>query len=812
MPLLWLSLAFLGGVLLGDYLGWSLTAWLLLAALWLSILVVRPVLSRVPFLQRIHLPARVSEPAARLCSLIRAPVPYPFLLLIFSLGGARFALSEPRLDERFIAWYNDLGVEYVVEGVIVDPPDARDYYTNLRVRAEEIHPLNNSIDIPVDGLLLAKVTPGDDWWYGDRVRLQGEPGAPPEGEAFSYRDYLARQGIYSFLSYPDAQLVERGQGSPVLASIYELRRRALEVVYQIYPDPEASLLAGILLGDESGIPEHVDQAFKDTGTSHIIVISGFNITVIAGLLATVSARLIGRGRVGARWSALIALVGIILYTILVGGDAAVVRAAIMGGLTLFAMQLGRRQDGLNSLAFVAALMVLANPNVLWEVSFQLSFAATLGLILYAGPFSSVFADTASRWVPPETVRRFSGPVGEYLLFTVAASLMTLPIILYHFQRLSLISFIANPLILPVQPPVMILGGLAVILGMVYPPLGQLAAYLAWPFVLYTIRMVEFLARAPHAAITLGRVSLLAVAVFYGCLLGWTFAGERIRNWFADRDWELPSKVWFAAAALLGVLVVLVWQVALSAPDGRLHMTVLDVGSGEAVLVQSPTGRALLVNGGASPSRLSDSLGRRLPLTGRALDWLVVAAASDTQLAALPDTIDRFPPEQVLWSGPAAGSRSASFLRQALSEASIPITRTRQGHSLDLGGGAVLQVLANTPRGCILLLEWGNFQALLPIGLDFAGMQSLTADRTLTSVTSLLLADGGYAPLNTPEWLARWDPRIVLLSVEAGDKDGLPDWETLAAVEGRTLLRTDQHGWIRLSTDGQQLWVEVERKP
>ena len=103
-----------------------------------------------------------------------------------------------------------------------------------------------------------------------------------------------------------------------------------------------SLLAGILLGDESGIPEHVDQAFKDTGTSHIIVISGFNITVIAGLLATVSARLIGRGRVGARWGALIALVGIILYTILVGGDAAVVRAAIMGGLTLFAMQLGRR--------------------------------------------------------------------------------------------------------------------------------------------------------------------------------------------------------------------------------------------------------------------------------------------------------------------------------------------------------------------------------------------------------------------------------------------------------------------------------------
>jgi competence protein ComEC len=112
---------------------------------------------------------------------------------------------------------------------------------------------------------------------------------------------------------------------------------------------------------------------------------------------------------------------------------------------------------------------------------------------------------------------------------------------------------------------------------------------------------------------------------------------------------------------------------------------------------------------------------------------------------------------------------------------------------------------------VLLLEWGNFQALLPVGLDFDSMAALTKDRNLTTITALLLADGGYAPLNPPDWIERWMPNLVLLSVAAGDEEGRPDPQVLQALQGRTLLRTDQDGWIELSTDGEQMWVEVERR-
>ena len=584
------------------------------------------------------------------------------------------------------------------------------------------------------------------------------------------------------------------------------------------------MLAGILLGVEAGIPPEVQAAFRDTGTSHIIAISGFNIAILVALLAGMLGRLLGPGRTGARRGALAAVGGIILYAILVGGQASVVRAAIMGGLALFAIQLGRRTSGLNGLMFVAAVMALFTPFILWDVGFQLSFTATLGLVLFAGSLSAWFERLASRRLSRPAAKRLSQPVGEYFLYTLAATLLTLPVIVYHFQRLSLVSLVANPLVLPVQPALMVLGGLATILGMLWAPLGQWLAYLAWPLAAYTIRMVETLANLPLAAVSLGKIGLPLVAAFYILLLAVVLGGPHWKTWLASRrsgglkmpDW-LPagakpqSVLCFGGLAALTTLTVIIWQAVATAPDGRLHLTVLDVGSGEALLIRTPSGRSLLINGGPSPGSLSEGLGRRLPITSRRLEYLVVAGTGNAQLAALPGNLERFPPAQVLWAGDSGSSRGARELVQALNAASIPILQAKAGHILDLGDGASLQVLSTNPQGAALLLEWNNFRALLPVGLDEDSLAELQNDPTLRDISALLLADGGSAALNPPSWLRRLNPQLILLSVGAGDLRGRPDAEVMDALEGYNFMRTDQNGWIELATDGEQMWVEVEQE-
>ncbi len=787
--LLWLSLSFLVGVLLAAQFALPLRTWITLSGASLLLVPLGRFLGR--------------RGASRL-SLSRGGV-FPLALALLFLGAARYQSTLPTLDAHFIAWYTDREYDLLVIGTLVEPPDYRDSYTNLRLQVESVD-TGNEAPLSVGGLLLARVDANQAFHYGDRLRLRGRLKTPPENEEFSYREYLAHKGIHAYMPSASVTRLPGGGGNPLLAAIYAFKERALVTIYRLYPDPEASLLAGILLGVDTGLPEDLQQAFKDTGTAHIIAISGFNIAIIAGLLVALFGRFLGPRR-----GALIAALGIALYTVLVGADAAVVRAAIMGGLGLFARQIGRRQHALNTLLFTAALMTLLDPHLPWDVGFQLSFFATLGLILYAEPFQRAAIVFLQRFLAPGLARRLSAPIAEYFLFTLAAQLTTLPISAYHFKRISLISLLANPVILPVQPPVMVVGGLALLSAMFWWPLGQVIAWAAWPFTSYTIRAVELFARWPHGVIPLGDLSPLLVVLFYTALFAWTFAGGRVKDALAARA-DGGHRLALPTMALLAIslVAILTWRAVWARPDGHLHLFFLDVGSADAILVRTTSGRAVLINGGPSPSRLSSQLGRRLPMARRRLDTLIIASTQEAQVAALPRTLERFPPQAVLWSGREEASFSSRRLRAYLEEHRIPVALARPGTWLDLGEGAALRVLTVGPRGAVLLLEWGNFRALLPIGANFEALEELRYGEAVGEVSLLLLAESGYAPINPAGWLARLRPQVIVLSVAIDDVDGLPSPETLEAIEGYALLRTDRNGWIHISTDGERMWVEVER--
>jgi competence protein ComEC len=254
-----------------------------------------------------------------------------------------------------------------------------------------------------------------------------------------------------------------------------------------------------------------------------------------------------------------------------------------------------------------------------------------------------------------------------------------------------------------------------------------------------------------------------------------------------------------------------WKTAFFAPDGLLHVTILDVGTGDAVLIQSPAGRSVLINGGPSTIRLSDALGRRLPSFNRSLDWLVVADIDNEDLYSLSANLERFTPANVLWAGNTYGTGSANNLWTALVLSSIPITRMQPGQSLDLGSGASLQVISTDSRGAVLLLIWEDFRMLLPMGIDFDAIEYLQRNSAMRNISAVMLAESGFAPLNPPDLISILHPQLALLSVAPADKTGLPSPETLDSLQGCNLLRTDQNGWIQLTTDGRQMWVEVQRK-
>jgi competence protein ComEC len=241
------------------------------------------------------------------------------------------------------------------------------------------------------------------------------------------------------------------------------------------------------------------------------------------------------------------------------------------------------------------------------------------------------------------------------------------------------------------------------------------------------------------------------------------------------------------------------------------VTFLNVGTADAILIQTPSGQTVLVNGGESPSTLASALGRRLSPFDRRLNWLVVASPQEEQVAALPSVLERFPVENVLWAGSLDASYSAGAVTKWLTDNATPVTLAYDGATLDLGEGATLEVLDASPRGAVLLLEWQGFRALLPVGMNFDSLADLENGEKVGTVTVLLLADSGFARLNPPEWLESLRPQLAVLSVVAGDPDGLPAQSVLDGLNGITLLRTDRNGWIEISTDGAGMVVKVEKK-
>ena len=473
----------------------------------------------------------------------------------------------------------------VMEGVIVGYPVLRESYAQYWVDVQAIW--HGEEKRPVVGRALVR-SDARDFHYGDRVEIRGVPITPPHP---GFRRYLARKGAYTLIPRAELYLLDQGEGNPLLSVLYDIRGRGSALLSRLMPEPYAALANGMILGIESGIPRELYAQFNLTGASHVIVISGSNIALVSGVLMLITSWLL-RGR--RTIAAMVTLTGIGFYVLLVGADAAVVRAGIMGGLVVLAMVMNRQSTALVSLFFAGGLMLLMNPLTLWDVGFQLSFLATLGLILFSHPLQARWDAWAGRRLP----RLVNNVLVEGLLITIAAQISTMPLVVHTFGRLSLSSFIVNLLILPVQPPILIGGGLALLLAAVFFPLGQLIALIPWASLWWTVFVVQRMAALPWGSLEIGPFGRMVAGLYYAAFaagfLLWLFRQEQGAREFIPRAYR---PVLVHGVLLAGVLLVTGWTGATAwaaHPDGKLHIQVWNQEGGTAWYLQTPRGRRVFL--------------------------------------------------------------------------------------------------------------------------------------------------------------------------------------------------------------------------
>lgn len=411
------------------------------------------------------------------------------IFLGLSLGVFRVVIAEHHVTPSDIDYYNGQRME--VMGVI----------TEVDIRRDKAK-YTVSVEGDYEGDILISLNKYPQYKYGDRVRLYGEILAPGSFDGFDYGAYLSRFGVYSVMYHPSVKVLESGQGNFFWHGMSYLQGKFMERINRLFPEPHASFEAGLLVGARKGIPADLVEKFNITGLTHIIAISGYNITII---IVFVMWMLGGLPRMT---GFAVAVGAIILFTLFVGASPAVVRASIMGILGLIALNYGRQNNIHLTILWSAMLMVLWNPKILMhDVGFQLSFAAVMGLIYVAPHFEKY-----SKKLPT------AFGIREAITMTLAAQVMALPIIVYNFERLSLIAPIANLLVIFAIPPAMLFGFVAVILSFIFFPLAQIVAYIAWGILTYIIKIIEITAVIPYASINLPGMTFIMMSGYYVFLI------------------------------------------------------------------------------------------------------------------------------------------------------------------------------------------------------------------------------------------------------------------------------------------------------
>ncbi len=743
------------------------------------------------------------------------------LCLIIFLGGAvYFRSTAPTVDEGHLQFYNGQGT-VEIKGLINRDPELGDKTARLYLSAREIKADKGWQKVSGTALVLVLRYP--DYRYGDELLVTGRPETPLQLGTSGYRDFLANQEVYSVMSYPKIEVLATGKGFKPMEWIYSLRNRLSQALARVLPEPQASLAQGIILGIRGDIPSSVEAAFVRTGTAHILAISGLNLSIVAGILVSFGIWLFGRKRYIYVW---LTLSAIWIYALLTGMHSPVIRAAIMASAFLAAELLGRQRSAFTALSLAAAVMVGINPRILWDASFQLSFLSMAGLVFISPPIQSL-----ARRVVSETPREGNAALStaHFVTDSFSASLGAIiavwPLIAYYFGIISWVGLPATLFALLALPAVIITGALAAGLGLVLMPLAQAAGWLVWLFLSYMLLVVKFFDTIPPTKVD--SVDIALVWAYYSVLAIAIWLSVDRKRWISvvSKATGLVSRVpkrWVITP--LVVLAVLASLTAATMPDGNLHVSFLDVGQGDAILIQRGS-REVLVDGGLSPQAVASELGRKMPFWDRTIDLVVLTHPHADHIAGLVEVLRRYKVKQVLYPDLQYDSPLYDEWFELVEEKNIEKTLAQAGRQIKLRD-IVIDVLNPSGEGLsapeseldnnsmVLRLEMGKVSFLLTADIMRDTELKLTTSRANLASTVLKVAHHGSDTSTTDEFLAVVNPQLAVISVGADNKFGLPSNEVVGRLELKLgegkVYRTDKNGTVEFITDGGKLWVRAGR--
>ena len=675
--------------------------------------------------------------------------------------------------------------------------------------------------------------------YGRQITLTGvlqQPQGRRNPGGFDYRAYLARQGIVGIIDAKGLLRISEQGGFLPLRWIEALRIRTERVIDHIYTTPgtvepalHAQLLKGILLGKRSDLPTETLEIFRNSGTFHVLAVSGLHV----GLVAMFCYFGFSCFRLPQKVLCLLTIAAVLMYACLIGFRPSVFRASLMAILFLFATLIDRDADLFNLLAFAALVLLLLNPLQVWDVGFQLSFLAVTAIVYFVpkmeNPLRQLWEneDGSPSEGSVSVLTRFKNTVVKWLglsyLVTLAAQIGTTPLIAYHFFRAYPLGFIVGPFAVGLVSLIVAVGMASVCVGFISLPLAGLLALFNHAIISVFLGLIGIFGQT-WGIVKLTPPTLGVFVLYIACFLG-------IAHWrYVYRHWKIASLIGWS------VLAIYIWDTAFHEKGRLLEVVTLDVGQGDAAFVRFPDNRTLLVDGGVQRTYYDDKrqrwvdydIGKRviepyLDFRGiRRLDMVVLTHPDVDHGGGLGHILENFEVGRVLGiSDLPLNSETHQRLHAIVNANNIPYAFPYAG-KIELTPTATLNLLHPVDAASTNLLDQDKNDDSLVMKLAYSEVDILFTGDIGKKAETRLIASGqdlrseilkvphhGSRTSSSAAFIAAVAPRYAIFSLGQSSQYQFPHSDVVARYRARgcVQVRTDEFGAITLRTDGKRCWIE-----
>jgi len=746
--------------------------------------------------------------AAILFLCVKVPLLNFVLIIGLILSGIlSYELATNVFPENHISRFADLNETMNIVGHAAGFPHQKNERIELEVEIDSITVAGKHIS--TCGKALVRLwrldfRPG----YGDRVRLIGKIKGPRSernpGE-FNYKNFLAANGIYGIIDISEPQnviLQNPSHKKSVPYFINVIKRKFYLSLNYLYAGKARALVKALLLGERGEISPELKDAFARCGVIHALAISGLHIGYI-GVIFFVFFSLL-RFNYQARIIAV--LISVFCYALLIGFEPPIVRASLMMGILLIGRLIQRQTDIFNVISTAALIILIINPQELFQASFQLSFAAILSIVYLYQSLKTIF----EKWSP--FVKLTQNKIGEYagtlFLVSVAAQLGTLPIVAFYFGRIPLIAFVLNLVVIPVVGIVIALGFATLACSLISLPLAQFYTNTNTVFLEYLIRVIEIVSKIKFSTIEIGRIGLITILAYYFLL--WLIINFNKKTY---RKTLLYSTI--------AIALFFLWQ-PIFKHQKWMEVIYFDVGQGDAALMKFPDGKNLLIDAGPKLENFDAGSFFIVPYFKREwirhLDGVILSHSDNDHVGGMPSIFRKIPVEAVFDNGLYQSSSVCSTYQFLIDSLQIQHQIVEAGEQLKNFENYGLYIIHpcksfmkkfdQDVNNCSIVVKivFGKISFLFPGDIEQEAEEILLNYGNLLRSDVLKIAHHGSQTSSTSAWLDQVQPQFAVISVGKNNRFNFPAPSVLKRLNqlGIQIIRTDLNGAAVFRTDGNVL--------